>query len=180
MFWLDSGSDYTGGTAPTAWETRDQTDRNAAGTLSLGDSTSNDWYITGVQLEAGTTASDFEFLPVDVNLDRCYRYYELIVEGDNQEMFNAYYFNSSNARAVYNSNKIMRATPSIDIVTGTNFYEFLRDNVTDAFDGFTLGTLNTNKNQAFIASGTLSGTSGQAGWFRTADATCFVALDAEL
>jgi hypothetical protein len=26
------------------------------------------WYITGVQLEAGTTASDFEFLPVDVNL----------------------------------------------------------------------------------------------------------------
>jgi hypothetical protein len=30
--------------------------------------------ITGVQLEAGTTASDFEFLPVDVNLQRCQRY----------------------------------------------------------------------------------------------------------
>jgi hypothetical protein len=28
-------------------------------------------YITGIQLEAGTTASDFEFLPVDVNLNRC-------------------------------------------------------------------------------------------------------------
>jgi len=33
-------------------------------------------YITGVQLEAGTTASDFEFLPVDVNLQRCFRYFE--------------------------------------------------------------------------------------------------------
>ena len=74
-FWLDSGSTYTGGTAPTAWETRDQTDRNAAGTLSLGDNTANDWFITGVQLEAGTSASDFEFLPVDVNLARCQRYF---------------------------------------------------------------------------------------------------------
>ena len=75
-FWLDSGSTYTGGTAPTSWETRDQSDRNASGTLSLGDSTSNEWYITGVQLEAGQVASDFEFLPHDVNLLRCQRYFE--------------------------------------------------------------------------------------------------------
>jgi len=34
------------------------------------------WYITGVQLEVGSAASDFEFLPVDVNLQRCLRYYE--------------------------------------------------------------------------------------------------------
>tara|TARA_A100001201_G_scaffold131042_1_gene117060 strand:- start:274 stop:1326 length:1053 start_codon:yes stop_codon:yes gene_type:complete len=40
------------------------------------DSTSNDFYFTGVQLEAGTTASDFEFLPVDVNKNRCFRYFE--------------------------------------------------------------------------------------------------------
>jgi hypothetical protein len=33
-------------------------------------------YITGVQLEAGTTASDFEFLPIDVNLRRCFRYFQ--------------------------------------------------------------------------------------------------------
>jgi hypothetical protein len=43
--------------------------------LILQIDTANDWYITGVQLEAGTTASDFEFLPVDVNLQRCQRYY---------------------------------------------------------------------------------------------------------
>ena len=44
--------------------------------VNLADSTSNELYLTGVQLEAGTTASDFEFLPVDVNLDRCQRYYQ--------------------------------------------------------------------------------------------------------
>jgi hypothetical protein len=41
----------------------------------LGGSTSDEVYMTGVQLEAGTTASDFEFLPHDVNLNRCLRYY---------------------------------------------------------------------------------------------------------
>ena len=34
------------------------------------------WYITGIQLEADTSASDFEFLPYDVNLNRCERYYQ--------------------------------------------------------------------------------------------------------
>ena len=75
-FWLDSGSDYTGGAVPTSWEARTQTDRNAGGTLSLGDNTANEWYITGVQLEAGTSASDFEFLPFDVQLNRCKRYFQ--------------------------------------------------------------------------------------------------------
>jgi hypothetical protein len=43
----------------------------AVGQVNIADDTANDFYITGVQLEAGTTASDFEFLPVDVNLNRC-------------------------------------------------------------------------------------------------------------
>jgi hypothetical protein len=38
-------------------------------------STSNNWYITGLQLEVGDTASDFEFLPHDVQLQRCQRYF---------------------------------------------------------------------------------------------------------
>jgi len=74
-FWLGAGTDYTSGTLATSWQSFDNTDR-AVGQVNLADSTSNEWYITGVQLEAGTTASDFEFLPHDVNLQRCLRYYE--------------------------------------------------------------------------------------------------------
>jgi hypothetical protein len=51
---------------------------NWGGQVNLADSTSNEWYITGVQLEVGTSASDFEFLPYDVNLDRCERYYQIL------------------------------------------------------------------------------------------------------
>jgi hypothetical protein len=74
-WWLAAGTDFTSGTLATSWEARNNTDR-AVGQVNLADSTSNEWYITGVQLEAGTTASEFEFLAVDVNLQRCQRYFE--------------------------------------------------------------------------------------------------------
>ena len=71
--WLAAGSGNTSGTLQTSWGSQVAANR-AVGQVNLGDSTSNDWYITGLQLEAGTTASDFEFLPVDCNLQRCKRY----------------------------------------------------------------------------------------------------------
>ena len=72
-FWLASGTTYTSGTLGTSWHTTGA--NRAVGQVNLADSTSNDWYVTGVQLEAGTSASDFEFLPFDVNRDRCVRYF---------------------------------------------------------------------------------------------------------
>ena len=73
--WLVAGSNFTSGTLSTTWTSATNANR-VVGNVNLADSTSNEWYITGVQLEAGTTASDFEFLPVDVNLARCQRYYK--------------------------------------------------------------------------------------------------------
>ena len=75
QFWLGAGSDYTSGTLQTDWGSQTPANR-AVGQVNLADSTSNEWYVTGVQLEAGSVASDFEFLPVDVNLQRCQRYFE--------------------------------------------------------------------------------------------------------
>jgi hypothetical protein len=75
FFWLGAGTDFTSGTLQTSWGS--VTNANyAVGQVNIADDTANEWYITGVQLEAGTTASDFEFLPVDVNLARCYRYFQ--------------------------------------------------------------------------------------------------------
>jgi hypothetical protein len=63
------GTNNTWNTSTPATSTSNQ--------VNFLDNTANEWFITGVQLEAGTTASDFEFLPVDVNLARCQRYYQL-------------------------------------------------------------------------------------------------------
>jgi hypothetical protein len=46
--------------------------------VNLADNTSNELYLTGVQLEAGEVASDFEFLPFDVNENRCLRYFRVV------------------------------------------------------------------------------------------------------
>jgi len=74
-WYLAAGTTYTSGTLPTDWQTDSNGDR-AVGQVNLADNTANEWYITGVQLEVGTSASDFEFLPYDVNLQRCLRYFE--------------------------------------------------------------------------------------------------------
>jgi hypothetical protein len=77
IFWLGAGTDFTSGTLQTTWGSSVTANR-AVGQVNIADDTSNDFYITGVQLEAGTTASDFETLPVDVNLARCMRYYQIV------------------------------------------------------------------------------------------------------
>jgi hypothetical protein len=74
-FWIGAGSNFTSGTLQTTWSSITNANR-VVGQVNLADNTANDWYITGVQLEAGQTASEFEFLPFDVNLNRCLRYYE--------------------------------------------------------------------------------------------------------
>ena len=73
-WYLGAGTNFTSGTLGTSWSST--TNANiAVGQVNLADNTANEWYITGVQLEVGTSASDFEFLPFDVNLQRCQRYY---------------------------------------------------------------------------------------------------------
>ena len=51
------------------------TKEGVTGQTNLIATNSATWYITGVQLEVGTSASDFELLPHDINLTRCQRYY---------------------------------------------------------------------------------------------------------
>jgi hypothetical protein len=77
-WWLDSGTTYSSGATPTAWEAFSQADRNASGNLQIARNTANDWAITGIQLEIGefssTTLPPFQFEDFGDNLARCHRY----------------------------------------------------------------------------------------------------------
>ncbi len=108
-FWLGAGTFYSSGTLATSWQTYDNTDR-AVGQVNLADSTSNEWYITGVQLEAGTTASDFEFLPVDVNFDRCKRYFQKYQL--HYLILARYNASTGNSLAQFTFSKEMRSAPT--------------------------------------------------------------------
>ena len=78
-WWLGAGSTYNSATLQTSWGAND-TDARATGVVNLADSTDNDWYLTGVQLEVGefdsTTMPSFQHESFDENLKRCERYYE--------------------------------------------------------------------------------------------------------
>jgi len=76
LYWhLADGSDRTSGTPNTDWGAYSTSNEAAGQTVNLADSTSNYINITGAQLEIGEGASNFEFLPYDVQLQRCQRYY---------------------------------------------------------------------------------------------------------
>tara|TARA_R100000388_G_C7224814_1_gene151152 strand:- start:180 stop:1277 length:1098 start_codon:yes stop_codon:yes gene_type:complete len=76
---LHGGSNYTSGTfSENTWEAYSSTRFIGDSTTSFFDSTDREFFITGVQLEVGDQASDFEQVPFDVQLARCKRYYEKI------------------------------------------------------------------------------------------------------
>jgi len=94
-FILGAGTDWTSGTSPNgSWEARVNTNRAVGQTVNLADTIGNTFYITGVQLEADTSASDFEFLPYDVNFSRCARYFYYLGVGNAQSVWLTGYTNT--------------------------------------------------------------------------------------
>jgi hypothetical protein len=74
LWWLSSGSNYTSGTLNTSWAASVNANR-ATGQTNLVAATNNYWQVTGVQLEVGAAATEFEFEPYGTTLAKCQRYY---------------------------------------------------------------------------------------------------------
>jgi hypothetical protein len=179
QFWLSAGTSRDG-EATNAWKNN----ANAAATsdnLNLLGNTANDWYITGVQLEAGTTASDFEFLPVDVNLARCQRYYYGHAIGSDQfkPIGGVSYYSSSIVIGFLQFPSTMRTIPSLVSTSGTDYYRIDRNSGQDYLNSLTI--VNTSENMTGVVNTTeASGTAGDSGWLYTNDASATVAFNSEL
>ena len=106
--YLYIGSDYSNGTL-NAWNSNPSGNSytNNATRVNLLATSGATFDITGVQLEAGQTASEFEFLPVDVNLQRCQRYYK-------EQLTNCriHVHSGETYRMSYPVNPTMRADPT--------------------------------------------------------------------
>ena len=81
MWWLAVGSNRTSGSIPTSWETMSTADEAAGQTANIASSTSNNFYITGIQLEVGRNATEFEHLPYSEEMRLCERYFEYSTAG---------------------------------------------------------------------------------------------------
>jgi len=74
QWWFGAGSTFSSGTLQTSWAAGVNANR-AVGQVNLADSTSNELYITGCQMEIGEAATDFQFEPYDTTERKCMRYY---------------------------------------------------------------------------------------------------------
>ena len=110
--YLGAGSNFTSGTLATSWSSYTQAN-TCPGNVNLADSTSNELYLTGVQLEVGefdsTSIPSFPFESFSNNLRKCMRYFQFIgsVVGTSDS--------SSNWRGIAPLNPEMRASPSISL-----------------------------------------------------------------
>lgn len=75
QWWLNSGSDFTGGSHQTTWATESNADRNASN-LGIGGSANDFFQLAGVQLEFGAVATPFEHRRFAEELNDCSRYYQ--------------------------------------------------------------------------------------------------------
>ena len=78
QFWLHAGSTYTGGTLNTAAFADSSNANRAVGIDSFFSNTANNFFLTGLQMEVGPVATEFEQEDIGVTLARCQRYYQKI------------------------------------------------------------------------------------------------------
>ena len=86
FFWIHAGSTYTSGALNSSSFNASTSSKRASGISSFYSSTDNEFYLTGVQLEVGDTATPFEHRSYGEELALCQRYYQgsgrLIQTGD--------------------------------------------------------------------------------------------------
>ena len=182
LFWIGAGSNYTSGALDTTWGSfSGRAAHRAGGQVNHADSTSNNFYLTGIQMEAGTSASDFEFLPFDVNLQRCQRYcFRRQGDGSDQRaVSNGMASETNRYRGVVVFPITMRDNPTVSEAA----LETLRPGATN--DEVSLGSIiDSSVNAAMVQLDADSGspyTQGHALTLRITNSTsAFIQFDAEL
>ena len=163
-FW---GTDYTNNSV-----TEDAWAAYATGTR-MKDNTST-WYttndatleITGMQLEVGSVATDFEHEPIQTTLRKCYRYFQRYATGDGKPLGNGFYYNSTQVKINCNLFTTMRTVPTMAHITGTHYYVIYRDGAADTFDNLILEPSSDQNRCGLYNYEHVSGTAGQTGIVR--------------
>ena len=183
QFMLIAGLNQTGGDARNwgAWAANKQGDGH---TVYLYSSTSNNLYLTGVQLEPGNQATPFEHRSYTEELSLCQRYYYRHVNSEYENIGTGFIYYSGTGYVSCYFPVTMRTTPSLVHTAGSSgayVYQVMVSN--QALYYHTLGT-DTNKdnpNSAVVSVGgpSISGRAGE-GFALSAHTSTNVAFNAEL
>ena len=174
-FNLGCGSNRLG--TANAWTASDK--RGSTGDTNLVSTNGATFYITGVQLEKGSTATSFDYRPYGTELALCQRYYYNHVVGNNLHIGIGWYYSATEMDVSIKFPVTMRTAPTLSQVTGTNYFAFERNGSADYIDSLTIYRPQVNATQMYNAT-QASGTAGQAGALNTANASASLSFDSEL
>lgn len=178
MINLGTGSTYSG----TAGSWAGGNLWSATGATSVVGTSGATFYITGVQLEVGSVATEFERRPYGTELALCQRYYYALVQNKSSSLAvisNGCNWSSTEMNTAISFPTNMRTYPSLVQTTGTNYYRFERNTGTDYFDSFSIYWAHGN-GCGLLNGSQISGTAGHAGIIAFNDASASVAFSAEL
>jgi hypothetical protein len=175
VFNLGSGSATTG--TAGAWAASGAIGVN--GSQSIVGTNGATFYITGVQLEVGSTATSFDYRPYTTELQLCQRYYYQHAKGTNVVFALGANYSSTYMTSFVSFPVTMRAAPTLVVTTGTNFYAFYRNGAADNFDSLTFGGGSLQGGELFNNT-EISGTAGQGGFVTTANGSSSIAFQIEL
>jgi hypothetical protein len=177
-FWLGAGSDRSSGSLQTTWGSTVNINR-VVGQTNLASAINNYWQITGVQLEANSNPTTFEFKNYSQELRECQRYYHKPISGTSKIIAIGSFFASNQVDVGIFFPVSMRTTPVAIITTGTDYYALNRSGGVDYVNSFTLDLATENSCRLYNST-EVSSTAGQACLAYTNNIAASIAFSAEL
>ena len=174
---LMSGTDHTSGSLATTWQ--NQTDVNRfVGQVNFFDSTSNNFYLTGVQMEVGDVATPFEHEDIGTTLRKCQRYGFNIAGTALGRVGAGQAVGSGSADILVNHPTTMRAAPTLPSpdATGANVTNGAGTGIASTAIVLQSATPNVTRLRVSVSSGLTAGQGSQLSFDATDDAF----LNAEL
>jgi len=141
LWYLVAGSNRTSGTARSTFTAHATADEAAGQTANILSSTSNEFYLTGVQLEVGSVATDFEHRSYTQELALAQRYYYVVADardsGTKHQLATGFAFHSGQVEVTIHY-PVMRASASLVQGSGTDYFKAINNNNNDTFDSWLL------------------------------------------
>jgi len=178
-FWLHAGATFTGGTINTASFANNNNANRAVGIDSIFSNTANNFFLTGVQLEVGPVATEFEQEDIGTTLTKCQRYFHSTTFANGKAASAGGLVNSSTIGVISGMTHpvIMRAAPTAAINDVTHMGVRQRAAVTTCTN-VTFGTSQRACTMELTVSSGL--TVGDGCFARAINNSCTLSFDAEL